>query len=64
MDSKDKTGRTSKGSILAMCPDCKGTGKVPVKPFFLANPKASQTRRQGMETCPRCGGTGKIGVGL
>jgi len=55
----------AKGMILAICPDCKGTGKVPKKLPFLANPKAPATRadRLGLETCPRCRGSGWIGMG-
>jgi Ribonuclease G/E len=66
MDRKNENEKSSQGSIMAVCPDCKGTGKVPPKPYFKANPKAPLTRpdRRGLETCRRCGGTGKIGVGL
>ena len=55
----------AKGMILAMCPDCKGTGQVPKKLPFLANPKAPMTRadKLGMETCPKCKGSGWVGVG-
>ena len=55
----------AKGMILAICPDCKGTGKVPKKLPLLANPKAPLTRadRLGLETCPRCKGSGRLGVG-
>ncbi len=51
-------------AILAKCPVCKGTGKVPKEVPFGANPKAPATRadRQGKEICPRCKGTGRIGV--
>ena len=55
----------ARGMILATCPDCKGTGKVPKKLSFLANPKAPLTRadKLGMEDCPRCCGSGWVGVG-
>ena len=55
----------ARGMILATCPDCKGTGQVPKKLPFLANPKAPMTRadRLGMEPCPRCRGSGWVGVG-
>ena len=54
----------AKGMILARCPLCKGTGKVPKKLPFLANPKAPATRadRLGFETCPKCKGSGRLGV--
>jgi RecJ-like exonuclease len=54
----------AKGAILAMCPDCKGTGKVPKTLPFRANPKARGTRvdRMGWRTCTRCNGTGQVGV--
>jgi len=50
--------------ILAICPACKGTGKVPRELPFRANPKAPATRadKLGMETCPRCNGSGRIGI--
>jgi len=55
----------ARGKILGICPDCKGSGKVPKKLPFMANPKAPLTRadRLGMETCPNCRGTGMVGVG-
>ncbi len=54
----------AKGKILATCPDCKGTGKVPKKLPFRANPRAPATRadRLGLQTCPQCNGTGHVGV--
>ncbi len=50
--------------ILARCPLCKGTGKIPKKLHFQANPKAPATRadKLGEETCPRCNGKGRIGI--
>jgi len=62
---RKKRKARAKGMILATCPDCKGTGKVPKKLPFRANPKAPLTRadRLGMETCPRCNGSGWVGVG-
>ena len=55
---------SARGAILAMCPNCKGTGKVPKKLPFLANPRAPLTRadRLGQENCPQCKGTGHVGV--
>jgi len=55
----------ARGMILATCPDCKGTGKVPKKLPLLANPKAPLTRadKLGLEICPRCKGSGRVGVG-
>jgi len=64
MEAKRKRQKASaKGMILATCPLCKGTGKVPKKLPFGANPKAPATRadRLGMETCPRCKGSGRLG---
>jgi len=51
-------------AILSLCPLCKGTGKIPKKVPFLANPRAPATRpgSMGSETCPRCGGSGKVGT--
>jgi len=66
MTTRKKTRKTSdKGVILAVCPLCKGTGKVAKELPFRANPKAPATRadKLGMETCPRCGGSGKLGTG-
>ncbi len=66
MQAKRKRQRASaKGMILAKCPLCKGTGKVPKKLPFLANPKAPATRadKLGLETCPTCQGIGRVGVG-
>ena len=50
--------------IIAQCPECKGTGKVPKDLPPMANPKApgAQPHRRGMVICPRCGGTGKLGT--
>jgi hypothetical protein len=54
----------TRGKILATCPDCQGTGKVPKKLPFLANPKAPLTRpdRLGLETCPKCNSSGRVGM--
>ncbi len=54
----------TRGTILGPCPQCQGTGKVPKKLPFLANPRAPATRadRLGRETCPNCNGTGRVGV--
>ena len=51
-------------AILARCPLCKGTGRIPQKLPFRANPKAWATRADKLraETCPRCNGSGRIGV--
>jgi len=53
-----------RGAILAICPLCKGTGKVPKKFPFLANPRAPAIRAytSGLQTCPRCKGSGRVGV--
>lgn len=49
--------------IIAQCPDCQGTGKVPKEVPILSNPRAPgvQKHRIGLRVCPRCKGTGKIG---
>jgi len=54
----------ARGKILAVCPICKGAGKVPRELPFRANPKAPATRadKLGTRTCPRCNGSGRIGV--
>lgn len=51
-------------SILAKCPECKGTGRVPKSVPFGANPKAYLTRADKMSTriCPECKGAGSIGI--
>ena len=66
MDRKNKPKGSSKGYILAACPQCKGEGKVPRNIPLLANPRAPLTRadRYGTETCPKCKGTGVVGVGV
>ena len=63
IDSRGKRPPT-RGAIIAVCPKCQGTGQVPKKPFFLANPKAPLTRagKRGMETCPACKGSGRLGI--
>jgi len=61
---KRKRRKTSaKGVILAICPLCKGLGKVPRELPFAANPRVPATRpgRLGLKTCPRCGGQGRMG---
>ena len=65
MDAKkERLKPSARGMILARCPLCKGTGKVPKKLPFLANPRAPATRadRLGLETCRKCRGTGRVGV--
>ncbi len=54
----------SRGAIVGRCPTCKGTGKVPKKLPFLANPKAPATRadKLGLQICPQCRGTGRVRV--
>jgi len=65
VQDREKLKLRARGMILATCPDCKGTGKVPKKLPLLANPKAPLTRadKLGLETCPRCKGSGWLGVG-
>ena len=60
MEKKKRQKTGARGMILAVCPVCKGKGKVPRELPFRANPKASATRadKLGMETCPRCKGKG------
>ena len=65
MEARQKKRKaTAKGKILATCPECKGTGKVPKELPFLANPRAPATRadKLGMKTCPTCQGSGRVGV--
>jgi DnaJ-class molecular chaperone len=52
--------------IIALCPDCKGSGKVLREKPLMSNPKApaAQAHRRGWQTCPRCKGTGQIGTDL
>ena len=54
----------ARGVILGPCPFCKGTGKIPKRLPFGANPKApaTHTDRLGFETCPRCKGSGNFGA--
>ena len=63
MEAKGRK-ENARGVILAICPLCKGKGKVPRKLPFLANPKAPATRadRLGFENCPKCHGSGQIKV--
>jgi RecJ-like exonuclease len=51
-------------AILAVCPLCKGKGKIPKPLPFGANPKAPATRADKLGTiiCPQCKGTGQVGV--
>jgi len=51
-------------AIIAKCPVCKGTGKVPREVPFGANPKAPATRadRMGLKNCPKCQGSGIVGI--
>ena len=51
--------------ILAKCPVCQGTGKVPREAPLLANLKDPAIRdyQKKLKTCPRCNGSGLIGVG-
>ncbi len=62
--AKNEQKPSARGKILAPCPDCKGTGKVPKKLPLLANPRAPATRadRLGLRTCSECKGTGRVGV--
>lgn len=63
-DIRKRRRPTARGAILAICPLCKGTGKVAKELPFRANPKAPMTRadKLGLKTCPRCNGTGRVGV--
>ena len=51
-------------AILAVCPLCKGKGKIPKPLPFGANPKAPATHadKLGMIICPQCKGSGQVGV--
>ena len=50
--------------IIARCPVCQGSGRVPKELPLAANPKAPSTRadRVGLKTCPRCRGSGSVGI--
>ena len=64
MQAKRK-GQRARGMILANCPDCQGTGKVPREAPLLANLKdpAIRAYQKKLKTCPRCNGSGRIGMG-
>ena len=64
MQAKKKEQR-AKGMILANCPVCQGTGKVPREAPLLANLKDPAIRgyQKKSKTCPRCNGIGRIGMG-
>ena len=59
-----KKRQSAKGMILAPCPACRGTGKVPREAPLLANPKdpAIRAYRTKLTTCPRCQGRGRLGI--
>ena len=63
-DWKRRQRAKARGKILATCPVCKGTGKIPKEFPFRANPKAPATHadRLGLQTCPTCQGSGRVGV--
>ena len=65
MEARRKRQKASaRGMILATCPDCKGTGKVPREAPLLANLKdpAIRAYQKKSKTCPRCKGIGRVGV--
>ena len=64
MEARRKRQKT-RGMIMAQCPDCQGTGKVPSEAPLLANLKDPAIRdyQKKSKTCPRCKGSGWIGVG-
>ena len=64
MEERKRRRKTEdKGIIVSLCPDCKGKGKIPKMPSYMANPVVPATRpeRMGFKVCPRCEGSGKIG---
>ncbi len=66
MEARKKRQKASaKGMILATCPVCKGTGKVPREAPLLANLKdpAIRAYQTKLKTCPRCQGNGRLGTG-
>jgi DnaJ-class molecular chaperone len=40
--------KNTKNALPPICPDCKGTGRVPCRPLI------------GMVDCARCGGVGRV----